>query len=669
MSEYLAVLDHRGNQIKVVNSNDVKEKDWAASWKKGIELNMLQANSNVTQPMRQSYLIYTCVNLISDTAPKAPLNFYRGPDPIPIDHPLRRLFMKPRRDMSYYELISTTAMFYSLYGEAFWYPTESLAQRSGVSKMPAEIIVIDPRGMREVIDQETKSLKGWLFNNTISLRPDEVIHFKSNNPYNPYRGLSPLDAVSFEIKGDYKASEFQEKFFENGAVPGFVLTTDKEDNTPDSELRKYSALWDQQHKGVSKSHKTAVLRGGMDFKVVGLTQKEMSFIESRVMTREIICETFRVPKTIFGATENINRATAEVQERIFWEIAIQPLLLRIQYKLNSEFISMIDPTVTARFDFTKIPVLQNIYKEDIESAWYLFQMGFSRNEINERFDLGFLNDTDYGDRKRFPMNLMNVEDEGIQYEESPIDNNMKSFDGETKFVSKDIKKERILKNFLRQHKNLEQKFKKKIQNHFFLQMKKVLQLLTKEEKSLESEMIVQRINVLDEENKVLMKTITPFYKEIIEAGQQFALDNLGLERSLQLDEALLVQRVNKITGINTTVWNQVKMNIHDGITNGDTIDQIAESIKDTYSMAKKRSILIARTEVTAAMNAASLGEYEKEGVAKVEWLTAKDEHVRESHVANGSVGPLPINSTFPSGEKYPGQSSPNCRCTLSPVVT
>ena len=666
MSDYTLIVDKSGNPFKVISSEDIKEKDWADSWKKGIEANLLQANSKVTQPMRQSYLVYTCVNLIADTAPKAPLNFYRGVDEIEPNHPLRRLFAKPRRDMSYYELISLTSMYYSLYGEAFWYPTESLAQRSGVSKMPAEIIVIDPRGMREVVDHETKALKGWMFNNNIALRPDEIIHFKSNNPYTPYRGLSPLDAVSFEVKADYKASEFQEKFFENGAVPGFVLTTDKEDHTPLEELRRYSALWDQQHKGVSKSHKTAVLRGGMDFKVVGLSQREMDFMNSRVMTRDIVCETFRVPKTIFGATEELNRATAEVQERIFWETAIQPLLLRIQYKLNSEFISLIDPTITAKFDFTRIPVLQNIYKEDIESAWYLFQMGFSRNEINDRFDLGFLQDTEYGDRKRFPMNLMNVEDEGIQYDEAPIDNNMKSVE-KPEMISKDIKKERILKNFLRQHKNLELKFKKKIQSYFFIQSKKVLQLLTTEEKSLESEMLVQKIDIWDEENKVLMKTITPFYKEIIEAGQQFALDNLGLERSLQLDEALLVQKVNKITGINTTVWNQIKMNIHDGINNGDTIDQIAESIKNTYSMAKKRSILIARTEVTSAMNAAALGEYTKEGVAKVEWLTAKDEKVRESHVANGSVGPLPIGSTFPSGETYP--SAPNCRCTLSPVVT
>lgn len=644
------------------------DKNWSEDWLKVREKNFLsQGKNNLTEPMRQSYLVYTCVNLISDTAPKAPLNFYRGFNEIEQNHPIRKLFLRPNSSQSYFELFSTTAMFYSLYGESFWYFVQSVGQSMGTSKIPSEIIVVDPRGMKEVIDPDTKELKGWLFNGKVAISKEELIHFKSNNPYNPYRGLSPLDAVTFELRSDYRASEFQEKFFENGAVPGFVLTTDKEDRTPDSELKKISKMWDTQYKGVSKSHKTAVLRGGMDFKVVGLNHQEMSFIESRIMTRDIICETFRVPKTIFGATEELNRATAEVQEKIFWQTAIQPLLLRIQYKLNTDLINKIDPGIEAKFDFTRIQALQNIYKEDIEAAWFLFQMGFSRNEINKRFDLGFLEDIEYGDRKRFPMNLMNVEDEGKEYEDSKSVIGLSYEEEVVKSTDKDIRDDRMHLMFKRQHGIFERKLQRKLEDYFFNQMQQVLKRI-KGEKSLESNDIVNELDIWDEENKILIKTITPYYKEIIEAGQMMALGNMGItDRTVQLNTNVLYEKVNKITGVNKTIWNQLKMEIFEGVDKGEDINMITDRIRGTYKVAKKRAKLIARTEVTQAMNEAALLEYKQNGVQQVKWLAAMDERTRVSHKDNHGVI-RDAGMPFPSGETYPGQSSPNCRCTLTPHI-
>ena len=648
------------------------QKDWASKWRKGIESNLLQLNGKMTQPMRQSYVVNRCVNIISDTAPKAPLNFYRGVNEIEANHPLRRLFMKPSKHMSFYELISLTTMFYILYGESFWYLNESAGQASGISKLPAEIIVIDPRGLKEVLNPD-RTLKGWLYNNKIALTTDEVIHFKSNNPYNPYRGLAKLDSVEFELKSDFKAAEFQEKFFENGAIPGFVLTTDKEDNTPEKDLKKMGQQFDNMHKGVSKSNKTAVLRGGMDFKVVGLTQREMSFIESRVMTRDIILETFGVPKAIFGATENVNRATAEVQEKVFWELTIQPLLLRIQAKLNAELMYFIDSSIEIKFDFTKIPVLQNLYKEDVESVWKLIQVGFSRNELNKRFDLGFLEDSEYGDDKYVMANLLKV---GEDYTMQPVTDDTKSIKiidkAETLSLVKNTKlarNTRTLKIFNRYHSGVEKQFKKKIYNYFEMQKRSVLKNLNTEQKSESYNDLYSRISgVWDNEDKVLVRAITPIMKQAVETGQEFAVDTLGIDRDIIFNEGLLLKRMNKITKINVTVWNQIKMNLHEGIGAGETINDIAERIKHVYSMAKKRATLIARTEVTSAMGEATLAEYKENNIGRIEWLSAGDSNVRDKHATNASVGPLPIGSIFPSGESYPGENSPGCRCCLSPVI-
>lgn len=679
MTEYLAIVDHKGNPIKVVNPNDSYNKTmYGDAWKKGNELNLLQSGGEITKPMQQSYIVYSCVNIISDTAPKAPLSFYRGLEKLGPSDPLNRLFARPSVNGSYYELMSKTSMFYALYGEAFWYINESAGQATGLSKIPAEMIVIDPRGMKEVLDS-SKELIGWLFDNRVSLTLEEVIHFKSNNPYNSYRGLSPLDAVKFELKSDYSASQYNYAFFENGSTVPFVITTHPDDNMPDKELLRTARQWENHHKGVSKAHKVAVLRGGMDVKTLGLNQKEMAFIESREMNRDIILETFRVPKTIFGADSKIDsRANSEIQEKIFWEMAVQPFLLRVQSKLNAEFLYHIDSTITAKFDFTKIPSLQNIYKEDVDSYWRLIQAGISRNEANERFDLGFPYDEEHGDEKRYMMNLIEVDEDRFENTETPP---KEMSDTELKDINKTKRQARYRKMFLRYHLPLERKLKKKIYDFFEMQKNQVLKTIYKGYKppvdkdndepikltKADETSIYAGIDlILENENKILIKQTAPIIKQSIETGQSFALEVLGIDRDVIFNEGLLLKKMKRIPAVNDTVWNQLKSTIHSGIELGETIDNIADRIKDVYGKAKKRSILIARTEVTSSINEATLLEYQQNGVPKVEWLSAGDEEVRPEHKSNASVGPLPVGSTFPSGETYP--NAPNCRCCISPVI-
>jgi len=211
--------------------------------------------------------------------------------------------------------------------------------------------------------------------------------------------------------------------------------------------------------------------------------------------------------------------------------------------------------------------------------------------------------------------------------------------------------------------------KKKLYNYFEMQKRAVLRNLTKTAKAEDYNDVYSRVNDMwDKENKELVKAITPVMKTVIENGQEFGLEAMGVDRDIVLNQGLILQKMNKLSGINDTIWNQIKMNIHEGVREGETIDDIANRIKDVYSLAKKRATTIARTEVTSGMNEAALEEYKENGVPQVEWLTAGDGDVRDEHVANAAVGPLPVGSTFPSGETYPGESSVNCRCSLSPYI-
>jgi hypothetical protein len=129
-------------------------------------------------------------------------------------------------------------------------------------------------------------------------------------------------------------------------------------------------------------------------------------------------------------------------------------------------------------------------------------------------------------------------------------------------------------------------------------------------------------------------------------------------------EALSVEQVRKI--------------VLAGLAEGATIAQMQEQLMTSPGFSASRSLRIARTETTRAVNAGALVAYASASDSgidmKVEWLTARDDAVRESHVDMDSQRIL-VGGSFTSGAggsgPGPGQlgsaaDDVNCRCTVLP---
>lgn len=128
------------------------------------------------------------------------------------------------------------------------------------------------------------------------------------------------------------------------------------------------------------------------------------------------------------------------------------------------------------------------------------------------------------------------------------------------------------------------------------------------------------------------------------------------------------------------VKRAVKRGIRDGLSNLD----IAKAIqKDTFgAFSESRALRIAQTETTKAINSASVASYEafagEEDDFEVlkEWISSRDDRVRDSHRELDDSAPIPVREDFRVGSM--SASSPagfgvasediNCRCTIAPVV-
>jgi len=635
------------------------------NWKRGLDLSA-NKDKGVTLPMKDSSIVYTCVTKIASNLPQAILKFYRGEDEIPFNDPIVRLFNKPNDMTNQAMFLENSTMFFALYGEVFWYLPKSAGQLSGSTNLPAEIIVLNPKHMQEVVEND--QMKGWMYNNKIAFDLDEILQIKFPNPYSFIRGMSPIDGIQADMDSDYLAGKYSKQFFVNGAAPSTVFTTPDDDESSDEQKKEFLKQWNALHRGVSNSHKAAILNAGNDIKTIGLTQEEMHYVDSRQYSALRIMSAFSVPPPIAGDFTNANYSNISVAKQMFWNETLQVYMRRYANMINSFIVEPYDNTIKAKFDLTEVVELQKDAKDVSEVVAKYAGIGVPVNVLAEVYHLPFgdIQGLDVGYQN---ISMIEVGSDGYTDEEPA-----KQIEIETIKSNKSIDKS-VRTSFLQQRAKDEKIFIKELKKYWFNQRSKILNKLLgkKEDVTLETAAIMQRINIWDQEDKNLVTRFTPVYTMILEGAGEQALVNIGSKEGFIVDQTIINQRISILKGINNSTYKTVERIVKEGVEKGKSVNGIAKDIKGLYShISKSRSMKIARTETGSSMNSQQLKTYNDKGVAKKRWVGGnRDSH---SSITGTTVG---MNESFIVGSEflmYPGdpngsaEETINCTCSISPVI-
>jgi phage portal protein BeeE len=98
--------------------------------------------------------------------------------------------------------------------------------------------------------------------------------------------MPDVQAIATAIDADYQASKRNRKYFYNNASVNAVLESEK-DISQDG-IDKIVAKREAKYRGTDNAHKVGVLTGGLKYKPVNPSQKEMDFVESRRFNRDEI---------------------------------------------------------------------------------------------------------------------------------------------------------------------------------------------------------------------------------------------------------------------------------------------------------------------------------------------------------------------------------------------
>jgi HK97 family phage portal protein len=244
-------------------------------------------------------------------------------------HAALDLWNNPNPFYTRQQFVEQSTQHLALTGKTFW-----VLYRTARSGPPLEIWPVRPDRIHPVKDPD-KFITGWLYKlgqDEVPLRLDEVIWQRTSNPLDPYGGLGAVTALGTDLDSSRLAGEYNRSFFHNSALPGGIAEVDR--RLSDDEFDELTARWDEQHRGVSRAHRVAILENGLKWVERKYTMRDMQFTELRSDAREVIREGFGFPKALLGSVDDINRANAEANEVVFGRWLVVPRLERMKGALN-----------------------------------------------------------------------------------------------------------------------------------------------------------------------------------------------------------------------------------------------------------------------------------------------------------------------------------------------
>jgi HK97 family phage portal protein len=296
---------------------------------------------------------------------------------------------KPNPFMGRQEFLEVGGQHYELTGEQWWVIVSD-ARMPGV---PVELWPIRPDRMLPVPSKEAY-LQGYLYiapdGERVPLELHQVIFLRRPNPLDPYRGMSPVQALLSDLDATKYASQWNRNFFLNSAEPGGVIEVEK--RLSDGEWNEMVSRWSSQHKGVANAHRVAVIEAGK-WVPRAFSQRDMQFTELRTITRDTVMEAFRINKIMLGIMEDGNRAQATVAKTVYAEQQSIPRLERLKGAYNSEFLPRFGKTAAGLeldFDSPVPPDLDDLRADLLakaQAALAYVQAGYDGTSIVEALDL------------------------------------------------------------------------------------------------------------------------------------------------------------------------------------------------------------------------------------------------------------------------------------------
>lgn len=325
--------------------------------------------------------VYIAVTITAQTAAGTPFQVKQltGEKTNAIEnHPFELLLKAPNPMQSRFEFLEALIGFRALTGNAYIW-----LNRTGPDKPPAELWLIPPDRIEPVPD-ENLYLRGYQYDPgvgpLIPLEPWEICHMKRFHPRNRFVGLSPIESLAVIAQGDLAMSKWNTNFFDkNYAKPAGALAF--ADPIPEPQWEAMKAEIKEQHGGTER--RMMMLRnagkGGVSWIPMGVSQKDMEFLNARTFSKEEIFAAF-APGLSSMLAINATEANSKTGKATFSEMTIWPIHQAVAEKFTNDILPGYGEGLVGEFD----DVRESDRQMDLKEQEIAFQV-LTVKEIRERY--------------------------------------------------------------------------------------------------------------------------------------------------------------------------------------------------------------------------------------------------------------------------------------------
>ncbi|UOF83017.1 portal protein [Caudoviricetes sp.] len=296
---------------------------------------------------KKNAIVFKCIDKTAKAASRIPICLHGADGEEIEEHPLLDLLKRPNPMNGGARFFEAVFAFYRLAGNSYIYATEA--------KNPSELWVLRPDRMRAV--PGAKGIVEWQYqvgsSEPLKFPVDpvtgesQVRHWKTFNPLNDIYGMSPLEAAAWSVDQHNDASAWNKALLQNGCKPSgaFVVGSQGGVSTgtlSDSQYERLKSQMDEKMSGSRNAGKPLILEGGLDWKEMGLSPKEMDWLDGKHTSAREICHVLDTPPQLLGIPGDNTYSNYSEARLSFYEDSIIPLVDSLLDELNAWLVPMFD---------------------------------------------------------------------------------------------------------------------------------------------------------------------------------------------------------------------------------------------------------------------------------------------------------------------------------------
>ncbi len=283
---------------------------------------------------REGYLrnpvVYRAVRLIAETSSAIPLLLYKGVEELDA-HPLLDMLKAPNGRQSgaaFFDALFSTLL---LAGNGYVELAGAGAALELHLLRPERVSVeTDAQGWPLSLSYRAGSTKRRFGLTADERRIADALHLSLFHPLDDHYGFAPLEAAATALDVHNAASAWNKALIDNSARPsGALVYAPKEGgNLTLDQFDRLKAELHSEYRGAGGAGRPLLLEGGLDWKPMGLTPKDMDFLEAKNAAAREIALAFGVPPMLLGIPGDNTYANYQEANRSFYRLTVLPLLSR-----------------------------------------------------------------------------------------------------------------------------------------------------------------------------------------------------------------------------------------------------------------------------------------------------------------------------------------------------